>query len=77
MCRVVHDEGARAGVRVEERRENSTWLARTGELNLAYVAGFWQGLHVRSCGGQRVWRVVAWGRTETTHGSDKLDSNSR
>jgi hypothetical protein len=59
VCRVVHDEGARAGVRVEERRENSTWLARTGELNLAYVAGFWQGLHVRSCGGQRVWRVVA------------------
>ena len=60
MCRVFHDEGARAGVRVEERRENSTWLARTGELNLAYVAGFWQGLHVReaasACG--EWWRLL-------------------
>ena len=40
---MVDEEGARAGVRVWERRENSAWLARTGELNLAYVAGFWQG----------------------------------
>ena len=40
---MFHDEGARAGVHVKERRENSAWLARTGELNLAYVAATWRG----------------------------------
>ena len=52
-----HDEGARAGVRVQERRENSAWLARTGELNLAYVAGFWQGSGVASACGEW-WRLL-------------------